>query len=100
MDNMISDESNELVNAVNKVAKSIKEFTDAMCELFKAMGNKFTLIFYGLKNYLNKKISKKRFIKLLQSEGIQRNTINAIIKDNREPYTYMRYYETLQKFER
>lgn len=36
---------------------------------------------------LNKKLTKKKFCKLLQSRGIQRNEINKIIKDNKEPYT-------------
>ena len=46
----------------------------------------------------NKKITKRRFIKLLQSEGIQRNTINEIVKNNTKQYTYARYYEILIKF--
>lgn len=36
---------------------------------------------------LNRKLTKKKFCKLLQSRGIQRNEINKIIKDNKEPYT-------------
>lgn len=64
----------------------------------KIMCNAFNTIFKDLKYLLNKKITKKRFIKLLQSEEIQRNTINEIIKNNKRPYTYARYYETLKKF--
>lgn len=105
MDNQVSSKdiicntnNNEFFNAFNRITKSIKELADAMLKLQKEVTNTFMTIFYGLKNYLNKKISKKRFMKLLQSEGIQRNIIIKIVKDNKEPYTYMRYYETLQKF--
>ena len=37
-------------------------------------------------------------MKLLQSEGIQRNAINEIVKNNIKPYTYARYYQILIKF--
>ena len=50
------------------------------------------------KKMANKKITRKRFIKLLQSEGIQRNEINKIIKDNKEKYTYARLFNTVDKY--
>lgn len=79
-----------LINAVQKVA-------EAVCEVGKKMVESLSLIFQNLSN---KKLTKKKFIKLLQSEGIQRNTINEIVKGNKEPYTYMRYYRTLQNLKR
>lgn len=80
----------KLINAVQKVA-------EAVCEVGKKMAKSLSLIFQNLSN---KKLTKKKFIKLLQSEGIQRNTINEIVKGNKEPYTYMRYYRTLQNLKR
>ena len=80
----------KLINAVQKVA-------EAVCEVGKKMAESLSLIFQNLSN---KKLTKKKFIKLLQSEGIQRNTINEIVKGNKEPYTYMRYYRTLQNLKR
>lgn len=80
----------KLINAVQKVA-------EAICEVGKKIVKSFSLIF---QNFSNKKLTKKKFIKLLQSEGIQRNTINEIVKGNKEPYTYMRYYRTLQNLKR
>lgn len=80
----------KLINAVHKVA-------EAVCEVGKKMAESLSLIFQNLSN---KKLTKKKFIKLLQSEGIQRNTINEIVKGNKEPYTYMRYYRTLQNLKR
>ena len=76
----------KLINAVQKVA-------EAVCEVGKKMAESLSLIFQNLSN---KKLTKKKFIKLLQSEGIQRNTINEIVKGNKEPYTYARYYQILK----
>lgn len=39
---------------------------------------------------LKKKLTKKKFCKLLQSHNIQRNEINKIIHNNKETYTYER----------
>ncbi len=50
------------------------------------------------KNMANKKISKKRFMKLLQAEGIQRNEINKIVENNKEKYTYARLYNTVNEY--
>ena len=88
----------EIEKAWNRLADSFKPVIEAICEMGKIMCNAFNTISKELKYLLNKKITKKRFIKLLQSEGIQRNTINEIIKNNKRPYTYARYYETLKKF--
>ncbi len=79
-----------LINAVQKV-------TEAVCEVGKKMAESLSLIFQNLSN---KKLTKKKFIKLLRSEGIDRNTINEIVKGNKEPYTYMRYYRTLLNLKR
>ena len=80
----------KLINAVQKVA-------EAVFEVGKKMAESLSLIFQNLSN---KKLTKKKFIKLLRSEGIDRNTINEIVKGNKEPYTYMRYYRTLLNLKR
>lgn len=58
----------KLINAVQKVA-------EAVCEVGKKMAESLSLIFQNLSN---KEITKKKFIKLLISEGIDRNTINEL----------------------
>lgn len=88
----------EIEKAFKRLADSFKLVIEAICKIGKIMYNAFNTIFKDLKYLLNKKITKKKFIKLLQSEGIQRNTMNEIIKNNKRPYTYARYYETLKKF--
>lgn len=94
------DEYLKIESVFNQLIESMKPVVDAIVEVGKKMINTFNSIFQNLNIYLNKKMTKKKFIKLLQSEGIQRNTINEIVKGNKEPYTYMRYYRTLQNLKR
>lgn len=93
----------EAINDVNKTLEPvINSLSDAFGTL-AATARSFATTLVGIaeslaRNLSNKKITKKKFIKLLQSEGIQRNTINEIIKNNKRPYTYARYYVILNKF--
>lgn len=88
----------EIEKAFKRLVDSMKPVVDAICELGRKVCESFNLIFKDINNMLNKKIKKKRFMKLLQSEGIQRNLINEIVKNNKKTYTYARYYEVLMKF--
>lgn len=85
-----------LEEALNKVIKSVQLMADAICEVGKKIFATFSSVFENMNVILNKKITKKKFMKLLQSEEIQRNEINKIVKNNKEPYTYARYYQILQ----
>lgn len=91
------DEYLAIIEVFDKLGNAVQGIVDAICEVVKKIVESFILIF---QNFSNKKLTKKKFIKLLQSEGIQRNTINEIVKGNKEPYTYMRYYRTLQNLKR
>ncbi len=91
-------EYSELMQALEHVSKSVKLAQDAVLRLANTMSGIFNEIFDNARKSLNKKMKKKKFIKLLQAEGIQRNTIKEIVKGNEEPYTYTRYYITLQNF--
>lgn len=82
---------------LNEIADGLQAVVEVICEIGKKMCDTFNSIFKDIKCILHKKITKKKFIKLLQSGGIQRNTINQIIKDNKEPYTYFRLYKILEK---
>lgn len=90
----------ELEKAIRNIAEAITNTAEAISELVKQVFNAFNNIFKNIKNILNKKITKKRFMKLLQSNAIQRNEINKIIKNNKESYTYLRYYKTLVSLRR
>lgn len=95
--NIKEDEYLILEEALNKVVKSVQLMADAICEMGRKIYNAYKSVFENLDVILNKKITKKKFMKLLQSEGIQRNAINKIVKNNKEPYTYARYYQILKK---
>lgn len=87
------------------------DFEKATKELIRAMGNfvqEFVIAFSKLiqpiidgcinniEYIANKnKITKKRFIKLLRSQGVHRDKINELIKNNKQPYTYTRFIETI-----
>lgn len=94
--NINEDEYLILEEVLNKVAKSVQLIAEAIYEMGKRIYNACKSIIPNLDIILNKKITKKKFMKLLQSSGIQRNAINAIVKNNKEPYTYARYYQILK----
>lgn len=71
-----------LSNAFCILAAKARAFAIELLEISKSLAD----------NLSNKKMTKKKFIKLLQSQGIQRNEINKIIRNNKEQYTFYRYY--------
>lgn len=83
------------------VVKSFEQMANAIAEISVDIFNitkEIVKNFYKIINpIMNKKISKKKFIKLLQCEGIQRNEINKIVHGNKEEYTYLRYYAIVTK---
>lgn len=93
----------EYQEAENQFAKiyneTIKPVIDSLAAAFKTIGEAVQPVINAVwnlsKQIANKKITKKRFIKLLQSQGIQRNEIYEIVKNNKEPYTYFRYYSII-----
>lgn len=95
-DNKVLIVSEDNCKRIENAFKQIADIAYTVCEEIK---NIFIKTFCNLTSVLSKKITKKRFIKLLQSEGVQRNTINKIIKNNKEEYTYSRYLDTLKKLE-
>lgn len=93
-------ECKRIEEAFNELQKSVENVVSTISETFKNMWNTFNSIFKDLSNRLNGKITKKRFIKLLQSDGIQRNTINELVKNNKEKYTYARYLNIVENLGR
>lgn len=98
----------EYIEAEKKIKKLIDDIMKPVVEVFEQIANTITEIsadiFDNTKKAVNnfiytildKKISKKKFIKLLQSEGVQRNEINKIVQGNKEKYTYLRYYNIVK----
>lgn len=93
---------------INNVKKAIESVVDTFVKVFNELAETaqqvaITLIELAenlIKNLSNKKMTKRKFMKLLQSNGIQRNEIQEIIKNNTKEYNYLRYYDTLDKFKK
>lgn len=91
----LCDADNMCINIEGELANKIKELIDKLVKAIKSIIDRVVEVVKNFMEYINnifnQKIKKKRFIKLLQSRGIQRNQIKAIIYDNKEKYTLFRY---------
>lgn len=90
-----------------KISKGMSLFAQGLGEVMNEFAKAFNQAFEAVKPILfsisklqDKKLTKKKFMKLLQSEGIQRNQINEIIANNKEPFTYRRLSETLNLYKK
>ena len=81
---------NTLADAFGTLAETARTFATTLVGIAESL----------VRNLSNKKITKKKFIKLLQSQGIQRNQINRIVKNNKEPYTFYRYYNIVVSYQK
>ncbi len=92
---------------LNDVKRTLEPVINTLADAFGTLAETartFATILVGIaeslaRNLSNKKITKKKFIKLLQSQGIQRNEINKIVKNNKEPYTFYRYYNIVKSYQ-
>lgn len=86
-----------------KITEIIKPVADAFCDAMKAISEAVQPVINAVwelaKKINNKKLSKKKFMKLLQSQGIQRREINKIVSNNTEPYTYIRYCNIVKDYQ-
>lgn len=87
-------------DVIEPVADAFVKTFEAIAEVAETFTKAIVELAESLTKNMNKKISKKRFIKLLRSAGMQRNEINEIIKNNREKYTYLRYYNIISNFQK
>lgn len=93
---------------INDVKKTLEPVINSLSDAFGTLAEtaqSFATVLVGIaeslvRNLSNKKITKKKFIKLLQSQGIQRNEINRIIRNNKEPYTFYRYYNIVVSYQK
>ena len=75
---------NSFIDNFNKMGKAISELVNALADSFsKAFSNAWQTL---TKINLDKKLSKKKFIKLLMSKGIQRNEANKIACEIHKKY--------------
>lgn len=100
--------ANNIIESIKPTLEKLAEtFIEASKTLEQVVANAYNSakdtvnkLYGNIKPLMNKKINKKKFIKLLQSQGIQRNEINKIIENNRESYTYLRLYTIINDYEK
>lgn len=91
---------------INKGAILMAEgFAEILNDICAGLNNAFANLAAEIRDVVSninfdKKLTKKKFCKLLQSYGIQRNEINKIVANNKEPYTYKRLYSTLNTYKK
>lgn len=90
-----------------KISQGISLFAEGLGEIFKNLVDQLkeaienvNPVISSVSKFYNRTMKKKRFMKLLQSYGIQRNEINKIVKNNKEPYTYKRLLETINLYKK
>nr|DAJ70510.1 MAG TPA: hypothetical protein [Caudoviricetes sp.] len=88
--------NNIMEEFINNFKEGLLNILKEVYKVAEAIGNTIAKIITTTKEYIiklfDKKISKKRFMKLLQSKGMQRNEINHIVKNNKDKYTLWRYF--------
>lgn len=88
--------NNIMEEFINNFKEGLLNILKKVYKVVEAIGNTIAKIITTIKEYIiklfDKKISKKRFMKLLQSKGMQRNVINHIVKNNKDKYTLWRYF--------
>lgn len=90
---------------MQQMSEGINLFAEGLANLIHQISNVFINAWDEVSKVLNpinasldKKMKKKRFMKLLQSYGIQRNEIKKIVANNKTPYTYRRLLETINLY--
>lgn len=90
----------KMSEGINLFAEGCKELMNKLVDVFT---NAFNQVGSSLKsafNFMNKTMTKKKFKGMLQAAGIQRNEINKIVANNKDPYTYRRLIETLNLYKK
>ena len=77
-------ENNSLSKAFNRLGKSMSEVVNAFVDLGSKVFSNLLDVFKKIN--LDKKLSRKKFIKLLMSKGIQRNEANKIAWEVHKKY--------------
>ena len=95
-----SNEIKMLEEIGRNMVESVKGIVEAICNLGRSIVVSMNKGLNNLSIALGGKLTKKKFIKLLQSRGIQRNEINKIIQNNKQPYTYFRLNTILEQKEK
>lgn len=83
---------------LNLFAEGYKELTTKLVDVFTTVFHQVYPTLKSVFNFMDKTMTKKKFKGMLQAAGIQRNEINKIVANNKNPYTYKRLNETLNLY--
>lgn len=99
---MMSESINKMSEAFIKFGESISEVAISIVDVYSNIFNNVWSQVKEITKGLDKKISRKRFVKLLMSQGIQRNKANKIaceIHEKKGKYTLLDYVLTIKNKE-
>lgn len=96
----MDDNIKKMSEEINLFAEGCKELINKLVDAFTTAFNQVWPTLKSVFNFMNKTMTKKKFRGMLQAAGIQRNEINKIVANNKDPYTYRRFSETLNLYKK
>lgn len=94
----MDDAFEKISEGANLLAEGLAKFMNNLVDTFTTAFNQAWPKLKSILNFMDKTMTKKKFKKMLQAAGIQRNEINKIVANNKDPYTYRRLRETLNLY--
>lgn len=90
-------DENLMASFFEKLGRALAIELNAVTDAFATIWNNIKPFAEKIMRYqeISNKLTKKKFRKLLQASGVQRNEINEILKNNREQYTRKRLNKIL-----
>lgn len=96
----MDDNLKKMSEGLNLFAEGCKELAIKLVDAFTTAIHQVYPTLKSIFNFMDKTMTKKKFKGMLQAAGIQRNEINKIVANNKDPYTYRRLNETLNLYKK
>lgn len=96
----MDDNFKKMADGLNLFVEGYKNLINQLVDTFTTAFNQAWPTFKSIFNFMDKTMTKKKFRGMLQAAGIQRNEINNIVANNKDPYTYRRLSETLKLYKK
>lgn len=100
MNDNLNDNFKKMSEGLNLFAEGCKELMFKLVDAFTTAFNQVWPTLKSVFNFMDKTMTKKKFKGMLQAAGIQRNEINKIVANNKDPYTYRRLSEALNLYKK
>jgi hypothetical protein len=96
----MDDNFKKMSEGPNLFAEGCKGLINKLVDAFTTAFNQVWPTLKSVFNFMDKTMTKKKFKGMLQAAGIQRNEINKIVANNKDPYTYRRLNEALNLYKK